>query len=871
MSAKKRITIGILAHVDAGKTTLSEAMLALSGAIPKAGRVDNGDSFLDTDVQERSRGITIFSGQAQMQAGNTELILVDTPGHVDFSAEMERTLSILDAAVLVISGRELVQGHTATIWKLLQRHDLPVFIFVNKMDLAGTDRIRAMEELKASLDEGCVSFCPDPDPEELAMCDERLLDRFLAEEAMPGEEIVTAIARRKVFPVWFGSALKQEGVRELLDGLDGYTARPVYGDGFGAQVFRITRDPKGSRLTHMKITGGSISVRDQIKTSSDGEEEKIHQIRIYSGLKYETADQARAGQLVAVTGLQDTAAGQGLGSLFGRNEQALLQPVLIYRMILPEGTNIPAALQQMRQLEEEDPQLHIRWNEQLQEIQVRLMGEIQLEILKQIIKDRFDIEASFDEGQIEFRETILEPVRGAGHFEPLRHYAEVHLLMEPLPQGSGLEFAANCRGDDLDINWQRLIMTHLTEREHPGVLTGAPITDMRITIEGGRAHLKHTEGGDFRQATCRAVRQGLRKARCRLLEPWYEFTMDLPQDQVGRAMADIQRMGGTFRTEQAAGAEGTVRISGSAPVRQMRGYGSQVASYTKGYGHFTCSFSGFAPCQNEEEVITGSGYDPDRDMDNPADSVFCSHGAGRTVPWDEADELMHVSIDDPRQREPEHAPQAAARRTGAADDKELDRIFEKTYGRKKEDRPRKPARVIEAAPRQYRPAKSAQPLPEYLLVDGYNIIFAWEELRELSRISIDAARQALIEILENYQGFRKCQVIAVFDAYKVKGGREHTEKHGNMTVVFTAEAETADTYIERASYQMKGKYNVRVATSDRLEQMIILGNNAMRVSAAEFQEEVAQINDQIRQILETHRKSSDRENKNRIVLPLHTE
>ena len=863
--------------MDAGKTTLSEAMLAISGAIPKAGRVDNGNSFLDTDDQERSRGITIFSGQAQIQTAGTELILVDTPGHVDFSAEMERTLSILDAAVLVVSGRELVQGHTVTIWKLLEKHHVPVFIFVNKMDLQGTDRKAAMESLKASLDDGCVCFLPGPDPEELAMCDERLLDRFLAEEPMSKEEIAAGIDKRKIFPVWFGSALKMEGVRQFLRGLDEYTREPVYGEGFAAKVFRITRDPKGTRLTHMKIAGGSISVRDQIKSSAtDEEEEKIHQIRIYSGQKYETREMAEAGQLVAVSGLQNTAAGQGLGTLLGRNEKALLQPVLIYRVILPEGTNVPAALQQIRQLEEEDPQLHIRWNEQLREIQVRLMGEIQLEILRQMILDRFGLEVRFDEGQIEYRETILEPVRGAGHFEPLRHYAEVHLRMEPLPRGSGLEFAVDCSSDDLDTNWQRLIMTHLTEREHPGVLTGAPITDMRITIEGGRAHLKHTEGGDFRQATCRAVRQGLRKARCRLLEPWYEFTMELPADQVGRAMADIQRMGGEFRTEQlpaGAGSEGMMRISGNAPVRQMRGYGAEVASYTKGYGHFSCAFSGFAPCGNEEEVIENSGYDPDRDMENPADSVFCSHGAGRNVPWDEADEMMHVSVGARKEdRDPaEHAPATGGGRQTAADDKELDRIFEKTYGKKRSNRPRKPARVIEAAPRQYRPAKPVQPLPEYLLVDGYNIIFAWEELRDLSRISIDAARQALIEILENYQGFRKCEVIAVFDAYKVKGGKEHTEKQGNVTVVFTAEAETADTYIERTTYQMKSKCNVRVATSDRLEQMIILGNDAMRVSASEFQEEVSQINDQIRQILETHRKSTDQESKNRIVLPLHTE
>ncbi|MBQ9014721.1 MAG: TetM/TetW/TetO/TetS family tetracycline resistance ribosomal protection protein [Firmicutes bacterium] len=870
MSGKKRITIGILAHVDAGKTTLSEAMLAVSGVIPKAGRVDNGDSFLDTDVQERKRGITIFSGQAQIQTEGTELILVDTPGHVDFSAEMERTLSILDAAVLVISGRQLVQGHTLTIWKLLQKHHIPVFIFVNKMDLEGTDPGMAMDGVKSALDDSCVRFDGGPDPEELAMCDERLLDRFLAGEELPRSEIITAISRRRIFPVWFGSALHQAGVRELLAGLDAYTRTPVYEDSFRAKVFRITRDDKGTRLTHMKITGGRISVRDLIRTSASEEEEKIHQIRIYSGQRFETAETAQAGQLVAVAGLQHTEAGQGLGTLLGFHEKAMLQPVLIYRLILPEGSNVPLVLQQLRQLQEEDPQLHIRWIEPLQEIQIRLMGEIQLEILRQLLWDRFGIEAAFDEGRIEYRETILEPVRGAGHFEPLRHYAEVHLRMEPLPQGSGLEFVSGCSSDDLDTNWQRLIMTHLTEREHPGVLTGAPITDMRITIEGGRAHLKHTEGGDFRQATCRAVRQGLRKAKCRLLEPWYEFTIELPGQQIGRAMADIQRMGGSFQTEETAGGE-MIRIRGNAPVRQMRGYAAEVASYTKGYGHFSCSFSGFAPCQNEAEVIAASGYDPDRDIEHPADSVFCSHGAGRNVPWDEADEMMHVRVGAREEALPEHAPATAGGSLSAADDKELNRIFEKTYGSKSETRPRRPARVIEAAPRKVRPPKPVQPLPEILLVDGYNIIFAWEELRELSKISIDAARQALIEILQNYQGFRRCEVIAVFDAYKVKGGTEHTEKHGNVTVVFTAEAETADTYIERASYQMKRKFHVRVATSDRLEQMIILGNDAFRVSASELQAEVSQINDQIREILQAHQRQSQQENKNRIVLPLHTE
>ena len=891
MSEKKRITIGILAHVDAGKTTLSEALLVASGVLAKAGRVDNGDSYLDTDDQEKKRGITIFAGEARFVSGETEVTLVDTPGHVDFGAEMERTLAVLDYAVLVISGRELIQGHTVTIWNLLKKADIPVFIYVNKMDLEGTDREEAMAALKAYLDDGCVLFgssgtggmsvTEEPDPEELAMCDERLLDAFLAGEELERKDIVRAIAGRKIFPCWFGSALKQEGIEGLLTGLDRYTRQAPAEDAFGAMVYRISRDRKGTRLTHMKITGGKISVRDQIMTSrsEDGEEilEKVHQIRLCSGNAFESMETAEQGQLVAVAGLEHTAAGQGLGSRMGHSRQAVLQPVLVYRMIPEDDANIPLIMQQMRQLEEEDPQLHVRWNEQLQEIQVRLMGEIQLEILRQIIEERFGFTPHFDEGRIEYRETITASVRGAGHFEPLRHYAEVHLLLEPLPEGSGLVFGSRCSTDVLDTNWQRLIMTHLAEREHPGVLVGAPITDLRITIEGGRAHLKHTEGGDFRQATYRAIRQALRKARqsggVRLLEPWYAFRLELPGAQVGRAMADVQRMGGSFETKElsSGAAEELILLEGRAPVQEMRGYGAEVASYTKGYGRFTCSFDGFSPCQNEAEAVQQSGYDPDRDMEHPADSVFCSHGAGRTIPWDEADEMMHVVIGEEREMDApaEHAP--ASRSVSAADDKELNRIFERTYGKKQETKTRRPARVIEAAPQKYRPAKPAQVLPEYLLVDGYNIIFAWEELRELSKISIDAAREALIDILSNYQGFHKCQVIVVFDAYRVKGGKEHTEKQGNITVVFTGEAETADTYIERATYEMKKKYHVRVATSDRLEQMIILGNDAFRVSAAEFQEEVTQVNDRIREILEEHRRKNSRENKNTINLPLYTE
>ena len=878
--------------MDAGKTTLSEAMLVSAGVLAKAGRVDSGSSFLDTDEQERARGITIFSGQARMEAGNTELTLVDTPGHVDFSAEMERALSILDVAVLVISGRHLVQGHTVTIWKLLKKLDIPVFIFVNKMDLEGTDPRAAMDVLRSSLDDGCVMFgnaagesaaAVLPDPEELAMCDEGLMELFLAEEEMPDETIAGAIARRHVFPCWFGSALYEQGVKGLLEGLDRFTRQPVYGRDFAARVFRITRDEKGVRQTHMKITGGALSVKDTIRTSgSEDGAEKIHQIRLYSGSRYETMETAEAGQLVAVVGLEQTAAGQGLGTLLGQDSKALLQPVLVYRLLTPENANIPLIMQQMRQLEEEDPQLHVRWSEQKQEIQVRLMGEIQLEILTQMITERFGFVPRFDEGSIEYRETIRQPVRGAGHFEPLRHYAEVHLLLEPLPEGSGIQCASSCSTDVLDTNWQRLIMTHLTEREHPGVLMGAPLTDVKITIEGGRAHLKHTEGGDFRQATYRALRQAMRKADASgdavLLEPWYDFTLELPRQQAGRAMADIRRMGGSFEIIERQGAGGETDsqiLQGRAPVQEMRGYAAEVASYTKGYGYLTCNFSGFSQCHNAAEAIAAAGYDPERDMDNPADSVFCSHGAGHMVPWDEADEMMHVQIrggaeESREDEEPAFSQRLAGAGSGSGPaDKELQRIFERTYGKQDAPKVRKPARIIEAQPQPRQKTKPAEVLPEYLLVDGYNIIFAWDELRELSKISIDAAREALIDILSNYQGFRQCETMVVFDAYRVKGGKEHMEKQGGVTVVFTAEAETADTYIERATYEMKKqKYHVRVATSDRLEQMIILGNDAFRVSATEFQAEVSQINERIREILESHRRQGTRESGNRIVLPL---
>ncbi|MCI8646908.1 MAG: GTP-binding protein [Firmicutes bacterium] len=873
----KKLAIGILAHVDAGKTTLSEAMLYTAGAIRKLGRVDHQDAFLDTDQQERARGITIFSKQAQLDWEELSMMLLDTPGHVDFSAEMERTLQVLDYAILVISGKDGVQSHTVTLWKLLKQYNIPVFLFINKMDLAGTDKTLIIRELKHSLDEGCIDFADEENLEEqAAMCSDALLEEYLEKDAITKESLSRSIQSRRIFPCYFGSALKMEGVEEFLNGISLYARAKKYPREFAARVYKITRDSQGVRLTHMKITGGSLSVKETISGTNPKDaadetwEEKADQIRIYSGEKFKTQKQAQAGEICAVTGLTRTYAGQGLGKEH-RRQGSLLEPVLIYGVQLEEGQDVHSAYLKLRELEEEDPQLHILWNEQTREIQLRIMGEVQLEILKNVIQQRFDMNVSFGIGKISYRETITAPVIGAGHFEPLRHYAEVHLLLEPGERGSGMVFDSTCSEDVLDRNWQRLILTHLQEREHPGVLAGVPITDMKITILAGRAHLKHTEGGDFRQATYRAIRQGLRKASPILLEPWYEFELELPAEMVGRAMSDIQKMGGTLSAPET---EGEVSLlEGRAPVSEMKDYAVSVNSYTKGRGRLSCRVCGYEACHNQEEVLQQIGYDPDQDTEHTADSVFCSHGAGYNVKWNEVDSYLHVSCSYKLKEETndvteirENGGRSGSYRGSEAEDAELARIFERTYGGSTKPKRRVPARTLQAEKKQIKTAP-AQVLPEYLLVDGYNIIFAWDELKQLAKTSLDAAREALIEILSNYQGYRKCKIIAVFDAYKVKGGERHYEKCGNVDVVYTKEAETADMYIEKTTYEMNGKYLVRVATSDNLEQMIIVGNGAFKLSAKEFKAEIEKTNAEITAFLTDYNRKSSMESRKRITIP----
>ncbi len=872
----KHINIALLAHVDAGKTTLSEALLYTAGAIRKLGRVDHGSAFLDTDAQERARGITIFSKQAQLQYGDMEIMLLDTPGHVDFSAEMERTLQVLDYGVLVISGKDGVQGHTGTLWKLLKKHKIPTFLFLNKMDLEGTDRKALMEELKRTLDEGCVDFSTKEGfAEQAAMCDEALLEEYLETDDVKQESISRCVKERKLFPCYFGSALKLEGIEALLQGLSDFIQEPSYPAEFGARVYKITRDSQGNRLTHMKITGGALQVKDFLTKEKDGE--KADQLRIYSGEKFKTQETVTAGSICAVKGPERTYAGQALGCETARWE-AVLEPVLTYRVGLSEGTDPHSALLKLKQLEEEDPQLHIVWNQQLKEIQLQLMGEVQLEILTNIIAQRFGLAVTFGTGQIAYKETIAEPVVGAGHFEPLRHYAEVHLLLEPGARGSGVILNTACSEDVLDRNWQRLILTHLAEKDHLGALTGSPVTDVKITLLTGKAHLKHTEGGDFRQATYRAVRQGLRKAVPVLLEPWYEFQLEVPADLVGRAMSDIQKMGGSFETPQAVGDASL--FQGKAPVSEMKDYAIEVASYTKGRGRLSLAVSGYEPCHDTERVVAAIGYDPDRDVENTADSVFCEHGAGFNVKWDEVEEHLHLDsgwqsssgqrdAEDLQKRMPTVSVSSSRRGYGGTsqEDQELGRIFERTYGAGAAKQKKSiPGKTVEAEKKQVS-IKPAEILPEYLLVDGYNIIFAWDELKALAKISLDAAREALIEILSNYQGYRKCRIIAVFDAYKVKGGERRFETHDNIDVVYTKEAETADTYIEKATYEMAKKYRVRVATSDNLEQMIILGNGAFKVSAKEFQAEIEQTNAEITAFLTEYNRKSSMESRHRLQLP----
>ncbi len=851
----KRLTIGMLAHVDSGKTTLSEAMLFRAGAVRRLGRVDHGDAFLDTEEQERERGITIFSKQARLEWKDCRITLLDTPGHVDFSAETERAVQVMDYAVLLISGSDGVQGHTETLWKLLERHRVPTFLFINKMDQPDTDRGALMAQLRARLSDGCADFSGDwgEAVEQAALCDEELMERYLETGELDDADLSALVVERRLFPCWFGAALKVEGVDGLLDGLARFALEPDWPERFAARVFKISRDDRGERLTWLKVTGGALKVRDAVKGS--GWEEKATQLRLYSGAKFVPADKAPAGTVCAVTGLSQTRAGQGLG---GEEdwEGPQLEPVLAYQVLPPAGGDVHTLLGQLRILEEEDPQLRVEWNEALGEIHVHLMGEVQLEVLSRLMERRFGVEVAFGPGRIVYLETIAAPAEGVGHFEPLRHYAEVHLLLEPLERGAGLELDTACSENVLDRNWQRLILTHLMEKIHLGVLTGSPITDMKITLLTGRAHLKHTEGGDFRQATYRAVRQGLMCAKSVLLEPWYSFRLEVPTGNVGRAMTDLQRMGAQFQPPESAGERAV--LAGSVPVSELGGYWTEVAAYTGGRGRLSCAVEGYRPCHKAEEVISQSGYDPERDVDNPAGSVFCAHGAGFNVPWDEVRAHMHVDSGwKPRQEGP--AREASAPVGGgamsyesrAALDKELEAIFERVYGPMK--------------PHAFRPAqKSAPPKPrpwkglklrdgeDYLLVDGYNIIHAWDELRALSREDLDSARERLIHRLRNYQGWKRCKVIVVFDAYKVKGSPGSVERLGDLFVVYTKEAETADMYIEKTTYALareRREHRVRVATSDGLEQMIILGHGAVRMPAAELEFEVRQAEQEIRRII----------------------
>ena len=861
----KRSTIGVMAHVDAGKTTLSEALLYLSGSLRRLGRVDHGDAFLDTFALERERGITIFSKQAQLTVENLQITLLDTPGHVDFSAEMERTLQVLDAAILVISGTDGVQSHTETLWRLLRRCQVPTFLFVSKLDLAGADRDRVLSELRERLDENVIPFDQPEDArlEELSLCDEALMEEYLESGTLSSDAVAGAITRRTVFPCWFGSALRLEGVEAFLQGLAQYAPAPDYPQAFGARVFKIARDAQGARLTYLKVTGGCLRVRDPLSGVTETGEawtEKADQLRLYSGAKFTTLSEAPAGTVCAVTGLTHTRPGQGLGAESGALPP-VLEPVLSYQLLLPKGTDPHAAHLRLKELEEEDPLLHIVWNQRLQQLEIQLMGQVQLEILRALIRERFDLAVDFGPGSIVYKETIAAPVIGIGHFEPLRHYAEVQLLLEPAERGSGLTLESACSLDLLDLNWQRLIFTHLEEKEHLGVLTGAPLTDVKITLLAGRAHLKHTEGGDFRQATYRAVRQGLMQAESILLEPWYRLRLELPPENLGRALSDLQQKGAQLDDPDLSA--GTAVLTGLVSVAALGNYAAVLASYSRGRGRLSCTLDGYRECHNAEEVIAAAHYDPESDLENTPDSVFCSHGAGTVIKWDKVPEYAHVplamSLDEPEEDE-EPAP-TILRRGGAApaaSDKELQAIFERTYGPMKQrdfrPRDRKGPVTLDNYPEQrIRMIQDLQPVQEYLLVDGYNIIFAWEDLNRLSKVDLDAAREALIDILCNYQGYAGCGLILVFDAYKVKNNPGSVEKRGGIYVVYTKQAETADMYIEKTTYEIARRYRVRVATSDALEQVIILGHGAVRVSARMLRQEVEAAEGEIQRLLERYR------------------
>ena len=900
----KKLVIGILAHVDAGKTTLSEELLYLCGEIRKIGRVDHGDAFLDTYELEKERGITIFSKQALLKTENMEVTLLDTPGHVDFSAEMERTLQVLDYAILVINGMDGVQSHTMTLWRLLERYQIPTFLFVNKMDQQGTDHDALLNDLKQHLHENCVDFGRTQDtdygmyeltPEQLeniAVCEEDLLETYLETDIVEDRDIVRLIVQRKIFPCYFGSALKEKGVKDFWNGVQKYTAEPKRPTEFGAKVFKIARDEQGNRLTYMKITGGSLKVKTLLSSNLNGQslpgrkaeeaawEEKADQIRLYSGAKYELTSEAEAGTVCAVTGLTRTYPGEGLG-IEQESELPILEPVLNYQIILPDDCDPHQMLQKLRQLEEEEPQLHILWDSQFSEIHAQLMGEVQIEILKKLIWDRFHVAVEFGAGSIVYKETVAEPVEGVGHFEPLRHYAEVHLLIEPGEPGSGCQFFTACSEDVLARNWQRLILTHLEEKEHIGVLTGSPLTDVQITILTGRAHAKHTEGGDFRQATYRAVRQGLRKARNILLEPYYEFRLEVPAEMIGRAMADVQKMQGTFDAPEVEGE--TAILKGTAAVAQMRDYQKEVVSYTHGTGKLFCSLKGYAPCKNQDEVVQNIGYDPEADLENPTGSVFCAHGAGFVVPWDQVEAYMHLQsgVDmDELDSESWYEDVESAQNPGTAvdnanisgnisgkngkfsysgsyeEEEELQAIFERTFGPMKRDRTAFQKKTVHSSTpaTRYRAGKPRQ--EEYLLVDGYNIIFSWEELNELAKENIHAACDKLMDILSNYQGYRKCTLILVFDAYKVEGHAEEVIPYHNIYVVYTKEAETADQYIEKTVHRIGRQYQVTVATSDGLEQVIIMGQGAHRISARGLKKEIEDTEKTAREEWHQRRQSS---------------
>ena len=851
-----KLILGILAHVDAGKTTLSEAMLYAGGQLRKLGRVDHQNAFLDTDVQERERGITIFSKQAVLPLGDVEFTLLDTPGHVDFSSEMERTLQVLDYAVLVISGTDGVQSHTRTLWQLLERYNVPTFLFVNKMDLGGADRAALLASLQGGLSVACVDFSTEDGDflENVAMCSEETLAAYLETGRVETAEIRALIAARKLFPCWFGSALKLDGVEAFLRGMARYAPVPQYPEEFGAKVYKIGHDAQGARLTYLKVTGGALPVKSVLSGGAgDGAwSEKADQLRIYSGGKYRLAETVPAGGVCAVTGLTKTYPGEGLGAE-PDTPAPVLDSFLTYQVILPADCEPHTAVQRLRLLEEEDPQLHVVWNEQLRELHVQLMGEVQLEVLQRLLLDRFGMAVTFGQGSIVYRETIEAPVEGMGHFEPLRHYAEVHLLLEPGPRGSGLRFASRLSEDVLDRNWQRLILTHLEERSYPGVLTGSPITDMKISLVAGRAHLKHTEGGDFRQATYRAVRHGLLHAKSILLEPWYTFRLEVPQQHVGRAIADLQRLCAESAPPETAG--GNAVITGSAPVSELRGYALEVAAYTRGLGSLACMPAGYRPCHNAAAVIAAIGYDAEHDTENTGDSVFCAHGSGFVVNWREAAAHMHVEsglrFDAP---EEETAPDAPAVRTlrPFASDKELMAIFERTYGpvKRRDLRPQSAVRAEEAGGRALWPVPDRDTDPEYLLIDGYNILFAWDDLKKTAARDIDTARQILMDRLCNYQSVSRSICILVFDAYRVPRDTADVFRYHNITVVFTKQAETADTYIERATYEIGRKHRVRVATSDFAEQMIVLGHGARRMSASELRIEVDEAENRLRGTLD---------------------